>query len=226
MFRSFLAVTLIALLAPLALAADAPAATATVFVEGKDYQRLEYPVRTRNSAKIEVVEVFAYTCPHCYRFDPLVAAWKKKLPADVDFYPSPIVWDDLAQFHAQMFYTAQALYKLDRLHGTFFQAIHTQNNMLNTPDKVFALFQAQGVTREQFDKVFNSAGVNSQVTQAKSRALSYRISGTPEMVVNGKYRVSGSMGSKSLSEQEAHQRMLQVVDYLIDQERHAKTAAK
>lgn len=218
MFRIFVVAFVLALLAPIT--------QAETFVEGKDYLRLDSPVRTRNSAKIEVVEVFAYTCPHCFRFDPLVKAWKKQLPADVDFYPSPIVWDDLAQFHAQMFYSAQALFKLDRLHEGFFEAIHVQNNMLNTPDKAYALFAKQGVTRAQFDKVFESAGVASQVTQAKSRALSYRISGTPEMVVNGKYRVSGSMGGKSLPEVQAHQRMLQVVDFLIANERQAKTAAK
>lgn len=217
MFRTFVAAFVLVLVAPLV--------RAETFVEGKDFQRLDYPVRTRNSAKIEVVEVFAYTCPHCFRFDPLVKVWKKQQPADVDFYPSPIVWDDLAQFHAQMFYAAQALFKLDRLHDSFFEAIHVQNNMLNTPDKAYALFAKQGVTRAQFDKVFDSAGVTSQVTQAKSRALSYRISGTPEMVVNGKYRVSGNMAGKSLPEAQAHQRMLQVVDFLIASERQAKTAA-
>lgn len=218
MFRTFVAAFVLVLLAPLTQAEN--------FVEGKDYQRLDYPVRTRNTAKIEVVEVFAYTCPHCFRFDPLVKAWKKQLPTDVDFYQSPIVWDDLAQFHAQMFYTAQALFKLDRLHDSFFEAIHVQNNMLNTPDKVYALFAKQGVTRAQFDKVFGTDAINEQVKQAKSRALSYRISGTPEMVVNGKYRVSGNMAGNSLPETQAHQRMLQVVDFLVASERRAKTAAK
>jgi thiol:disulfide interchange protein DsbA len=226
MFRSTVAAFALALLAPFVAAETAAPAAPQSFVEGKDYARLDYPVRTRNSAKIEVVEVFAYTCPHCFRFDPLVKAWKKTIAADVDFFQSPIVWDDLAQFHAQMFYTAQALYKLDRLHDSFFEAIHVQNNMLNTPDKIYALFAKQGVSREQFDKVFSSQGVDSQVTQAKSRALSYRISGTPEMVVNGKYRISGNMAGKSLSEADAHKRMLQVVDFLIAKEREAKTAAK
>lgn len=221
MFRTFVAAVVMTLLAPLvAQAADTPPA----FVEGRDYKLLDYPVRPRNPAKIEVVEVFAYTCPHCYHFEPLVKEWRKTVAADVDFYHSPIVWDDLAQFHAQMFYTAQALYKLDRLHDAFFKAIHVDNNMLNTPDKVYALFAKQGVTREQFDKAFNSDAVRSQVTQAKSRALGYRIGGTPEMVVNGKYRVSGSMGGKGLSEEQAHRRMLQVVDFLIAKERQAKPA--
>ena len=218
MFRSAVFALVCTLLAPLC--------AAETFVEGKDYMRLADPVRTRNAAKIEVVEVFAYSCGHCFHFDPLVKAWKKTLAADVDFYYSPVVWNDGAQFHAQMFYTAHALFKFDRLHDSFFQAIHVQNNMLNTPDKVFPLFAAQGVTRAQFDKVFNSDAVSAQVLQAKSRALGYRISGTPEMIVAGKFRVGGSMGGPALSEDEAHKRALRVVDYLIAKERQAKTASK
>src|SRR5690606_27669028 len=37
------------------------------------------------SDKIEVVEVFGYTCPHCSTFEPLVSAWSARLPADVEF---------------------------------------------------------------------------------------------------------------------------------------------
>lgn len=216
MIRSAIFALLCVLLAPLAVAED--------FVEGKDYMRLAEPVRPRNAGKIEVVEVFTYGCGHCFHFDPLVKAWKKTLATDVDFYYSPIVWNDLAQFHAQIFYAAQALFKLDRLHDSIFQAIHVQNNMLNTPDKAFPLFAAQGVTRAQFDKVFDSDAVSAQVLQAKSRALGYRISGTPEMVVAGKYRVGGGMAPAGLSEQAAHQRMLKVVDFLIAKERQAKKA--
>jgi thiol:disulfide interchange protein DsbA len=216
MFRSAVIALLCSLLAPFCAAES--------FVEGKDYVQLAEPVPTRSGAKIEVVEVFAYSCPHCFRFDPLVKAWKKTLPSDVSFFYSPVVWNDTAQFHAQMFYTAQALFKLDRLHDKFFQAVHTQNNLLNTPDKVFPLFAELGVTRAQFDKVFNSDAVSAQVMMAKSRALSYRIGGTPEIVVAGKYRVGGREGG--LSEQDEHKRMLQVVDYLIAKERQAKAASK
>lgn len=218
MFRPLLMTLLMLVLAPVCVAEN--------FVEGTDYLKIDQPVRTRNPAKIEVTEVFWYGCPHCYRFDPLVKAWKKGLPGDVDFWYSPVIWNDLTQFHAQAFYTAQALGLSERIHEPFFSAINVQGNMLNTPDKLFELFAAFGVKRDQFDKTFASFGVTSQTNQAKSRVLSYRIEGTPEIVVNGKYRVSGSASGKSLPEAQAHQRMLQVVDFLIEKERKAKSASK
>ncbi len=39
--------------------------------------------------KIEVVEVFGYTCPHCAQFEPLVSRLEGKQPADVRVTPVP-----------------------------------------------------------------------------------------------------------------------------------------
>ena len=50
---------------------------------GIDFEMLQTPQPTYGNAKgkIEVVEVFSYACPHCAHFQPMVGAWKKKLPA-------------------------------------------------------------------------------------------------------------------------------------------------
>ena len=64
------------LLAGPALAQGAP-------VEGKQYTKVEPPVPPIVAGKIEVLEFFSYACPHCNAFEPTLAAWAKKLPADV-----------------------------------------------------------------------------------------------------------------------------------------------
>ena len=71
------------------------------------------------------------------------------------------------------------------------------------------------VDAEKFRKTFDSFGVNSQVKQADARARAYGIAGTPELIVNGKYRVTGrSAGGKA--------EMLKVAEELIAKERAAK----
>ena len=56
---------------------------------------------------------------------------------------------------------------------------------------------------------------NSQVKQADARARSYGIAGTPELIINGKYRITGrSAGGQA--------EMLKVADELIAKERAAK----
>lgn len=197
-------------------------ALAPTFKEGESYYRIDQPVRPRDPKKIEVVEVFWYGCPHCFRFDPMVKAWSKKLAADVDFYRLPVIWNSTTELHARAFYTAQALGALDKLHDPLFSAMNEQGNPLGSEDVLAKLFGNYGISADQFTKAFNSFGVTSQVNQAKARTLSYRIEGTPELIVAGKYRVSGkALGGAGATEQTMHAKMLQVADYLIEQERKA-----
>ena len=59
-------------------AEDAP----KTYVAGTDYDLISPPVRAVDPGKIEVAEFFWYGCSHCYTFEPLLQAWKKKLPKD------------------------------------------------------------------------------------------------------------------------------------------------
>jgi thiol:disulfide interchange protein DsbA len=200
------------LLLPLAtLAAD----TAPAFVEGKQYERIPEPVRTADPARIEVVEVFWYGCIHCFHLDPLIKDWQKTLPADVDFHRSPAIWNKPMAIHAQAFYAAQALGVLDKVHDRLFAALNVDRRKLDTEDELAAFFAEQGVKEQDFRKAFSSFGVENSVKQADARARSYRITGTPELVVNGKYRIS----AKTAGSPEA---MLKVVDFLVAQERAAR----
>jgi thiol:disulfide interchange protein DsbA len=198
--------------------------TAEPFKEGTHYQRIADQVRPRDPAKIEVVEVFQYGCPHCYRFEPLLTAWRKTLASDVDFYQLPVIWNGPGQLHAQAFFAAQALGVLNKTHEPMFAAIHEQGNPLNSKEKIQQIFATAGVTADQFDKAFDSFGVTSQINQAKARALSYKIEGTPELIVAGKYRIDGrAFAGSNMSERDMHQKMLQIADFLIAKERQQKT---
>ncbi|HSB97143.1 MAG TPA: thiol:disulfide interchange protein DsbA/DsbL [Spongiibacteraceae bacterium] len=223
MIRSLVITAVLALLIPFTAHAQT---AAPAFKEGVHYFLLADPVRPRDPKKIEVVEVFQYGCPHCFRFEPLIKAWQKTLASDVDFYHLPVVWNAPGQLHAQAFYAAQALGVLDsKMHDALFDAIHVQNNQLNTKELIAKLFAANGVSADQFNNAFDSFGVTSQVNQAKARTLSYKIDGTPELIVAGKYRIDGkSFGGPNVSERDSHQKMLEVANFLIAKERPIKIA--
>jgi thiol:disulfide interchange protein DsbA len=222
MTRSLVLSFLFSLLTPFAAHAQQ---AAPEFKEGVHYIKLAEPVRTRDPKKIEVVEVFQYGCPHCFHFEPQISTWKKTLPGDVDFSPLPVVWNAPGQLQAQAFYAAQALGVLDKIHPAMFEAYHEKGNTLDSKQRIEQLFVAQGVSAENFAKAFDSFGVTSQVNQAKARVLSYKISGTPELIVNGKYRVDGSLlGGKGIPERDSHKKMLEVANFLIAKERPVKIA--
>ena len=182
------------------------------YIAGKHYDVLSTPVATRNAKKVEVVEVFWYGCIHCFHFETMIQAWNKLQPADVDSYTMPAMWNPSMKTHAKAFYTAKALGNFEKMNHVLFQTMNVKKNRLKSEAAVKSIFVANGVDAKKFDAMFNSFGVNSQVNLADSRAKSYGIQGTPEMVVNGKYRVSASAAG-------GQAQMLKVVEFLIEKER-------
>jgi thiol:disulfide interchange protein DsbA len=189
---------------------------AAQYQAGKHYEEIANPVRTSNPNKIEVTEVFWYGCGHCYNFYPLMESWAEKQPEDVAVKRSPAIWRDAMETHARIYYTAKALGKLDEIHGEVFDAMHNRGKRLTQESEIAELFAKHGVDKETFRKTFNSFGVKSQVQQADARQRGFGVTGTPTVVVEGRYRVSGRNVSGGTQE------MLKVVDYLVEKVRQEK----
>jgi thiol:disulfide interchange protein DsbA len=182
---------------------------------GVHYEVLPQAVRTANPNKIEVNEVFSYTCSHCYNFEALLHPWSKTLADDVDFQQTPAIWQPALEPYARAYYSAKVLKVLDKVHMPIFEAIHVQRQQVRTKDDLAAIFVAQGVDKAKFDQAYNSFGMTSMVNQASSRVRGYRVRGTPEIIVNGKYRVSTRDAG-------GFEGMLSVANFLIEKERSAK----
>ena len=198
------------------LVACAQGAGDATYIEGTHYDRMSAPQRTRQD-KVEVVEFFWYGCGHCYTFEPMLTAWKKTLPEDVSLQPSPAVWRPPMDLHARAFYTAQTLDVLDTLHPALFNAMNQERKRLGSEQEIAQLFAANGVSAADFNKAWSSFGVGNQVTQAESRAKGAKITGTPEMTVAGKYRISTRKAGSQAN-------MLKIADFLIEKERKQRAA--
>ncbi len=218
------ALTLIfAMMASLAACAesDAPAAHAAIspsvsYVEGKDYTLIEPAVRTSDSSKIEVVEAFWYGCSHCRTFDPIMHAWAEKQAADVEVIYLPAMWNDSMEAHARIFYATQNLKVEDKIRQPMFEALKKNRSAYTELDEIAAFVNTvTGVDVETFKKQYSSFGVTSQVKKAAANLRSYKISGTPQMVVDGKYLITG----QSANGQDG---MLKVVSYLVAKIRKEK----
>lgn len=183
------------------------------YVAGTHYTELPNPVNTRDASKVEVLEAFWYGCSHCFRFEPLLTAWEESAPDDVDVVRFPALWNNLMKIHAQVYYTAEALDKLDVLHTPVFNAINLQGNRLQNERQIGSLFAEYGVTAEEFEKAFNSFSVRTKVNQAEKRMQDYQIRSTPNMIVNGKYLVTTGQNVPTQEE------MLAVVEFLVEKER-------
>lgn len=181
---------------------------------GVHYVVLPTPAPTQEPDKIEVVELFWYGCGHCYTFEPIIQDWKKQLPEDVHFRPVPAMFGGTWNTHGQLFYTLESLNKLDETHSAVFQAIHNQGNRLADEAAMIKLLEPYGISSDTFKRAWSSFGVRSKMEQASRLARSYRATGVPVLVVNGKYRIEGGMVG-------GFDEMLKVAEFLVDQERQA-----
>lgn len=200
-------------------AEQAPAPEASVYEEGKHYTAITPALRTTNPNAVEVAEFFWYGCSHCYTFETMIRPWKKTLADDVVFRGIPAVWRQGMDLHAQAYYTAEALGVMDPMHEVIFKAMNVDRKPLGSKAEIRSLFTANGVSAKDFDATFDSFGVNSQVKKGVSTGRSAKISGTPSMMVNGKYLIT----TRGAGDQAG---MLKVVNYLVEKERQTLNQAK
>ena len=168
------------------------------YKEGQHYIRMVPSQPTMGGAdKIEVAEFFWYGCPHCFSFEPTINAWAADIPAGARFVRIPVVWNNVHELHARIFYTMEVLARngtladAETFHNSVFEEIQTRGNRLTSEDSVRRLFERFGVSGEDFDSTWKSFEVDQKLRVAKDLGRRYSIQSVPAIVVNGKYRTGG-----------------------------------
>lgn len=216
--RTFAAPLLLAVGALAALPAFAQAPAAEPFKEGTDYFLVEPAQPTSSGDKIEVLEVFGYSCIHCAHLAPVFAEWKKKQPADVQVDYMPAVFGGVWEVFGRAYYTAQTMGALEKTHDQLFTALHTDKVKIANLDDLAGWYATNGgVDKAQFLATMESFAVNAKIAQAQQQVPRYGVEGTPSLIVNGKYRVVAPRAG-------SFPKMMEITDFLVAKERAAKKA--
>ena len=154
--------------------------------EGKDYARLAKPQPVETGNKIEVIEFFSFSCPHCRDMEPFLSAWVKQLPADVQLRRIPVQFSPAWTGTAKIWYTLEAMGE-ERLVPQVFTAIHGQNVRLDQDKGFFDWAATQGLDRKKVEDVYNSFAVNGKIARAKTLVPNYNVQSVPNFVVDGKF---------------------------------------
>ena len=179
------------------------------FSAGKEYHILDARAPVDAPAgKIEVVEFFWYSCPHCNAFEPTLAAWIKTLPKDVAFRRSPVAFQDSFVPQQRLALTLEALGLVEKLHVKVFAAIHVEKVNLNTGEAIAEWVSKQGVDKAKFMDQYNSFSVQTKATRATQLQNAYKVEGVPALGIAGRFYTDGSMAGNM-------ERALQVTEALI-----------
>src|SRR5690606_32617121 len=161
-------------------------------VQGRDYSLLPSLQPVSSSGKIEVIEFFSYGCPHCAHFYPAVTKWAAALPKDAVFVRVPVSfgrrnWGQLVR----AYYALEMTGDLEKLDGPLFRAIHQEHKPLFDEERLAAWVAEQGGNATKFREAFNSGDVTKKALRAEQLSRDYRVSGVPQLTVNGKYVALG-----------------------------------
>ncbi|MCU0930590.1 MAG: thiol:disulfide interchange protein DsbA/DsbL [Serpentinimonas sp.] len=160
--------------------------------EGTDFLRLPQPAPVEAPAgQVEVVEFFAYSCVHCFNFEPMFEDWIQKKPAHVTVRRTPVAFNAGFEPMQRLYYTLEALNLVGDLHAKVFKAIHVDRQRLTTADAITAWVVKQGVDQKRFTDMYNSFGVVGKARRATTLQDAYRVEGTPALGIAGRYYVPG-----------------------------------
>ena len=184
--------------------------------EGVDYLALDKRVPTEvGEGKVEVLEFFWYSCPHCNAFEPKFAAWIKALPKDVVVRRVPVRFRDDFEPQQRAYYVFEALGMVEALHAKLFHAVHTERQQLNTPAALAAWADKNGLPEKKFAETYNSFGVATKARRATQLQEAFKVQGVPALGVAGRFYTDGALA-------QGMDRALQVVDYLVGEVRRGR----
>ena len=186
---------------------------------GKNYTLIEPPQPTATGDKIEVLEIFSYACPHCAHFQPYADQLKASLPSYAEFGNMPAVFNASWEPFARAYYTAQSLGVAEKTHQALFDALHKDHEPLRTIQDLSTFYAKFGVDPKKFIDASNSFEVNSKLIRAEKMVKAYGVQGTPSIVVNGKYLVTGQSAG-------GYSQLIELVDWLVKKEHDATQSAK
>src|SRR5512133_50543 len=181
--------------------------------DGVEYLTLDKRVNTdAPPGKVEVIEFFWYSCPHCNAFEPKLNAWIQKLPGDVVIKRVPVAFRDDFVPQQRLFYTLEAMGKVDQLHGKIFHAIHVDRNPLAREDQITAWIETQGVDKAKFTELYRSFSVSTKARRAAQLQDQFKVTGVPALGIAGRWYTDGELAHNM-------DRALQVTDYLVAEAR-------
>ena len=175
----------------LVLAASLLIGSAALAAEpGRDYKLLN-PAQPVSTAKIEVLEFFFYGCSHCFYLHPHLSKWEKTMPKDVELTYVPTIFRDSWEPMARTYYALELLGQLHPLHDALFAAWNVDKIDLSDESRIADFVVPRGVDRAKFSAAYNSFTMQSKVARSRQMLRSYGITGTPTLVVDGKYLITG-----------------------------------
>ena len=216
MKRRTIVLTLVLALLSLAGPAWAQGDELVPYQEGLHYFLIEGAPAT-TGGKVEVAEAFSYLCSHCATFDPYVNAWLKRKPENVEFRRLPVVFGRGSwELYARGYVTAEMMKVDEAAHAALMDRLWNQKKMMRSIEELAEFYSQFGADKDKFIATSGSFAVETLLKKDQMKVQAYGVTGTPSLIVAGKYRIAASAAVPS------YDVMLDIVDFLVEKESAGK----
>ncbi len=187
------------------------------FIEGKDYTVVRPPV-AYDTKPLLVHVFFAYTCPHCLRFEPEVQAFIKDWShySEVRIVPVPVSWSEIYDIFPKVYYTFEQMGRLGDLHMAFWEWVIKESHdswvdAASTEKDIIAWATRNGLTEAEFTQALASFSVAAKTRQASQTWRHYGVDATPNIGIGGKYLTAPHLAG-------TRKRAIRCAEFLIKRE--------
>jgi thiol:disulfide interchange protein DsbA len=194
----------------------------------KEYKQLKAIQPVEPGKKIEVIEFFAYYCPHCNALEPLLADWVKKNSDKINFKRIHVPYQGL-EAQQKLFFALEAMGKVEQYHAKVFEAYHVQHNRLNTDALVLEFVTNAGIDKKAFMSAYNGFSTNIKVTRSERLLADYEINSWPTLIIDGRYTTAPTLAAVSMgrvTEEQQNKALLPVLDFLVSKAQKEKAGSK
>lgn len=195
-------------------AADPAAGSDSKWEAGKNYFLIDPPQPVATGSRIEVLEVFSYACIHCAHFQPYADQIAAGLPDYAEYVYMPAIFNPTWEPFARAYYTAQSLGVLDKTHAALFDALHKERRPMRSIEDLATFYAKYGIDPDRFIEASGSFEVESKLARSRDMVPKYGVDGTPSIIVNGKYRITGQSAG-------GYPQLIELTHWLVEKEHAA-----
>jgi thiol:disulfide interchange protein DsbA len=98
------------------------------------------------------------------------------------------------------------------LNQDIWREINLKGNRLDTPASIETFFTSRGVSKADFQRAFSGFAIDSKIMKAEDLNRRYKITGTPTVIVNGKYVTDVAMAG-------GEDKLFEVINALVAKEK-------
>lgn len=184
--------------------------SAQTLQQGQHYVAVDAPASLPTD-RVVVTEAFAYLCPACRNFLPVMSQWSARQPEYVQVEHLPVALQPGWDVFVRAYYTMQALDLPQAAHEALFIALHDQRRTVRNIADIGALLSDYGTDAAQFAATAESFAVESMVGRNRNEIRRYGVRSTPSLIVHGKWRMN-------LNAFNSYEEMMAAVDVLVARE--------